>query len=56
VAAADYCRGHSAIVTPHHRRADRRYCPASIRVQLMRAMPPQVRRAYDSGWARRPAG
>lgn len=55
-AAADYCRDHSAIVTPHHRRADPRYCPATIRVQLMWAMPPKVRRAYDSGWARRPAG
>lgn len=54
-AAADYCRDHSAIVTPHHRRADRSYCPSSIRVQLMWVMPPRVRRAYDAGWARRPA-
>lgn len=55
-AAADYCRDHSAIVTPYHRRADRSYCPASIRVQLMWAMPPQVRQAYDAAWALRPAG
>lgn len=54
-AAADYCRDHSAIVTPYHRRADPRYCPASIRAQLMWAMPPQVRRAYDSERARRPS-
>lgn len=55
-AAADYCRSHSDVVTPRHRRADPAYCPASMRVQLMWAMPPQVRRAYDSAWARRPAG
>ncbi|HWQ87441.1 UrcA family protein [Brevundimonas sp.] len=55
-AAADYCRSHSDIVTPYHRRADASYCPASIRAQLMWAMPPRVRHAYDSGWARRPAG
>lgn len=54
-AAADYCREHSAIVTPYHRRADRSYCRASIRAQLMWAMPPVVRRAYDAAWARRPA-
>lgn len=55
-AAEDYCRDHSDIVTPHHRRADRSYCPASMRIQLMQAMPPRVRRAYDIAWARRPAG
>ena len=55
-AAADYCRDHSAIVTPYHRRADHSYCRASIRSQLMWAMPPDVRRAYDTAWARRPAG
>ena len=55
-AAADYCRDHSDIVTPYHRRADRSYCRASIRVQLMWAMPPRVRRAYDAAWARRPTG
>lgn len=55
-AAEDYCREHGAIVTPYHRRADRSYCPASMRIQLMQAMPPRVRRAYDDGWARRPVG
>lgn len=54
-AAADYCRSHSEIVTPYHRRSDPRYCPATIRVQLMWAMPMRVRDAYDSGWERRPA-
>jgi UrcA family protein len=53
-ATADYCRDHSAIVTPHHRRADPSYCRSSIRAQLMWAMPPVVRRAYDAAWARRP--
>lgn len=51
-AAVGYCREHAAIVTPHHRRADPSYCPASIRAQLLWAMPPQVRRAYDLGWGR----
>ena len=51
-AAVDYCRQHAALVTPHHRRADPSYCPASIRVQLLWAMPPEVRRAYNRGWAR----
>lgn len=55
-AAADYCRSHSAVVTPHHRRADPSYCLATMRIQLMWAMPPRVRSAYDSAWARRPAG
>lgn len=55
-AAADYCRAHAEVVTPHHRRADPRYCPASIRAQLMWAMPARVREAYDRGWRRRPAG
>lgn len=55
-AAADYCRDHAAVVTPHHRRADPRYCPASLRAQLTWAMPRQVRQAYDRGWSRRPAG
>lgn len=55
-AAADYCRDHAAAVTPHHRRADPRYCPASLRAQLMWAMPRRVRDAYDQGWSRRPAG
>lgn len=54
-AAADYCRDHGAIVTPHHRRGDRAYCRASMRAQLMWAMPPAVRRAYDAAWKRRPA-
>lgn len=53
-AAADYCRDHSAVVTPYARRHDPSWCPATIRVQLMWAMPPEVRRAYDAGWARRP--
>lgn len=53
-AAADYCRDHAEIVTPYHRRADPRYCPATMRVQLMWAMPPSVRDAYESGWRRRP--
>lgn len=53
-ATADYCRDHSAVVTPHHRRAEPSYCRASIRAQLMWAMPPAVRRAYDAAWARRP--
>ena len=52
-AAKDYCRSHSVIVTPYHRRADPRYCPATMRVQLMWAMPGEVRRAYDQAWARR---
>lgn len=55
-AADDYCHSHSDIVTPHHRREDRSYCPASMRIQLMEAMPPRVRRAYDVAWARRPVG
>ena len=53
-AAADYCRDHAEIVTPYHRRADVRYCPATMRIQLMEAMSPSVRRAYDAGWRRRP--
>jgi UrcA family protein len=53
-AAADYCRDHTEIVTPHHRRADPRYCPATMRVQLMQGMPSSVRQAYDSGRRRRP--
>lgn len=53
-AAADYCRSHGEIVTPFHRRSDPRYCRATMRAQLMWAMPIQVREAYDSGWARRP--
>ena len=53
-AAADYCRDHSEVVTPYHRRADVRYCPATMRIQLMEGMPPAVRRAYDAGWRRRP--
>jgi len=53
-AAADYCRDHAAVVTPYHRRADPSYCPATMRAQLMWAMPPAVRRAYDAGWRRRP--
>ena len=55
-AAADYCLSHSAIVTPYHRRGDSSYCPATIRVQLMWAMTPEVRRAYDEARARRPGG
>lgn len=51
-AAVGYCRDHAAIVTPHHRRTDPSYCPASIRAQLLWAMPADVRRAYDRGWAR----
>jgi UrcA family protein len=54
-AAADYCRDHAAVVTPHHRRADPQYCPATMRVQMMWAMPRPVRLAYDAGWRRRPA-
>ncbi len=53
-AAADYCRDHAEVVTPHHRRANARYCPATMRVQLMWAMSPSVRQAYDAGWRRRP--
>lgn len=53
-AAADYCRDHADVVTPHHRRAEPRYCLATMRIQLMDAMPPSVRRAYDAGWRRRP--
>src|SRR5690349_7815160 len=53
-AAAAYCRDHAEVVTPYHRRADVRYCPATMRIQLMEGMPPSVRRAYDSGWRRRP--
>lgn len=52
-AAADYCRDHAEVVTPYHRRADVRYCPATMRIQLMWGMPPAVRRAYDAGWRRR---
>ena len=51
-AALSYCREHAAVVTPHHRRAEAAYCPASIRVQLIWAMPPELRRAYDQGWRR----
>lgn len=50
-ATEDYCRDHSAVVTPYHRRAERSYCPASMRIQLMQAMPPRVRRAYDTAWS-----
>lgn len=53
-AAADYCRDHAEVITPHHRRADPRYCPATMRVQLMWAMSPSVRHAYDAGRRRRP--
>jgi UrcA family protein len=52
-AASDYCRNHSAIVTPHDRRADPRYCATTIRVQLMWAMTPEVRRAYNEAWSKR---
>ncbi|HYC96565.1 UrcA family protein [Brevundimonas sp.] len=55
-ATADYCRDHSAVVTPYHRRGDRAYCRASIRAQLTWAMPPRVRSAYQTAWARRPVG
>lgn len=54
IAAADYCSSHSAIVTPYHRRAEPRYCLDTIRVQLLWAMPPEVRRAYNSARAGRP--
>ena len=53
-AAAEYCRSHSEIVTPAHRRNDPRYCTATMRAQLMWAMPVGVRDAYDTGWERRP--
>lgn len=52
-AAADYCRDHAEVVTPHHRRTNSRYCPTTMRVQLMWAMSPSVRHAYDAG-RRRP--
>lgn len=55
-AAADYCRQHSDRVTPHHRRGNRAYCRASMRLQLASGMPPRVRRAYEVAWARRPVG
>lgn len=51
-AAVDYCRTHAAIVTPHFRRAEPDYCPRVMRMQLMWAMEPPVRSAYDRGWAR----
>lgn len=53
-AAAEYCRSHSEIVTPANRRNDPRYCTATMRAQLMWAMPMRVRDAYDTGWERRP--
>lgn len=53
-AAAEYCRSHSEIVTPFNRRNDPRYCTATMRAQLMWAMPMRVRDAYDTGWERRP--
>lgn len=52
-AAAEYCRLYSAIVTPAHRRAEPRYCSATMRIQLMWAMPREVRIAYDEAWTRR---
>lgn len=53
-AAQAYCRSHADTVVPAHRRGDVNYCRASMRIQLMSAMPPSVRQAYDSGWRRRP--
>lgn len=53
-AADDYCRDHAELVTPPHRRAEPHYCTTTLRVQMMWAMPPSVRRAYDAGWRRRP--
>ncbi len=53
-AARDYCRGHADTVVPAHRRGDVNYCRASMRIQLMSAMPTPVRRAYETGWRRRP--
>jgi UrcA family protein len=53
-AAVLYCRDHAHVVTPAHRRGDRYYCVASLRVQIVEALPPRVRRAYDLGWDRRP--
>jgi UrcA family protein len=53
-AARDYCRTHADTVVPAHRRGDTNYCRASMRIQLVSAMPAQVRHAYDSGWRRRP--
>lgn len=50
--AEAYCARHSAIVTPPAFRNEPRHCLMSIRVQLVWAMPAQVRRAYDRGWAR----
>lgn len=53
-AAREYCRSHADTVVPAHRRGDVNYCRASMRFQLMSAMPARVRNAYETGWNRRP--
>ena len=50
--AEAYCARHSAIVTPPAFRNEPRHCLMSMRAQMVWAMPAQVRRAYDRGWAR----
>jgi UrcA family protein len=52
--AADHCSRFGALIVPYGRRQQPRYCLIAVRGEILRAMPREVRAAYDLG--RRPSG
>jgi UrcA family protein len=53
--ARDHCARYGVLIVPYERRLQPRYCVTAVRGEILRAMPRQVRTAYDEG-RRRTAG
>lgn len=50
--ATDHCARFGRLIVPYERRLQPRYCVVAVRGEILRAMPRDVRAAYDLGRSR----
>jgi UrcA family protein len=47
--ATTHCARYGDLIVPYERRGQLRFCRLAVRGEILRAMPPQLRAAYDIG-------